>query len=35
LIPPGSRRLMSSRYLREIAAWALPPGAPGQSHVAG
>src|SRR5499427_8983623 len=25
LIPPGSRRLMSSRYLREIAAWALPP----------
>src|SRR5262247_1447598 len=25
LIPPGSRRLMSSRYLREIAAWSLPP----------
>src|SRR5262245_17677899 len=26
LIPPGSRRLMSSRYLREIAAWSLPWG---------
>ena len=25
LITPGSRRLMSSRYLREIAAWELPP----------
>jgi transposase len=25
LITPGSRRLMSSRYLREMAAWALPP----------
>ena len=24
LIPPASRRLMSSRYLRELAAWALP-----------
>jgi transposase len=24
LIPPTSRRLMSSRYLREIAAWELP-----------
>src|SRR3569832_668493 len=24
LITPGSRRLMSSRYLREIAAWKLP-----------
>ena len=25
LITPASRRLMSSRYLREIAAWELPP----------
>jgi transposase len=25
LITPGSRRLMSSRYLREMATWALPP----------
>src|SRR5262252_1550817 len=25
LIPPGSRRLMSSRYLREITTWPLPP----------
>jgi len=25
LITPASRRLMSSRYLREIAAWSLPP----------
>src|SRR5215831_6463844 len=24
LIPPASRRLMSSRYLRELAAWARP-----------
>jgi hypothetical protein len=25
LVTPGSRRLMRSRYLRERAAWALPP----------
>jgi transposase len=25
LIPPASRRLMSSRYLREITTWSLPP----------
>src|SRR5215510_14050792 len=25
LITPASRRLMSSRYLREMAAWSLPP----------
>jgi transposase len=25
LMPPGSRRVMSSRYLREMAAWSLPP----------
>jgi transposase len=25
LIPPASRRLMSSRYVREITAWPLPP----------
>src|SRR5215471_13571918 len=25
LIPPASRRLMSSRYLREITTWPLPP----------
>ena len=24
LIPPASRRLISSRYLRELAAWSLP-----------
>jgi len=25
LIPPGSRRLMRRRYVREMAAWSLPP----------
>ena len=35
LIAPSSRRLISNRYLREIAAWSLPPELQRESHVVG
>ena len=35
LIAPSSRRMISNRYLREIAAWSLPPELQRESHVVG